>query len=383
MEFVDLAAQQRRIAPDLDARLRRVLAHGQYIMGPEVGELEERLAAYAGAAHCIACANGTDALLIGLLAHGIGPGDAVFTSPFTFMATAEVVVLAGATPVFVDVDPVTYNLDAALLETAVAEVSAGRLPPGAGGGALRPRAVIPVDLYGLPADYRAIGAVAARHDLVVIEDGAQSFGGEQDGVKTGALAPLATTSFFPAKPLGCYGDGGAVFARDAGLAEVLRSLTLHGRGGHKYHNVRVGMNSRLDTLQAAILLAKLEVFPDELELRQMVADRYTELLAGLVQVPRVPPDRRSAWAQYAVMLERRDEVAGALRRAGVPTAVYYPVPLHLQPVLSDLGYGPGALPVAEELSARVLCLPMHPYLEVEQQRRVAAELERALQEVRA
>jgi UDP-2-acetamido-2-deoxy-ribo-hexuluronate aminotransferase len=381
MEFIDLAAQQQRLAPEIDRRLHAVLAHGRFIMGPEVAELEARLAAWAGVAHCISCASGTDALYLSLLAHGIGPGDAVFTTPFTFFATAEVIALVGATPVFVDVDPATYNLDPAALEHAGGELAAGRPPaPGSPAG-LRARAVIPVDIYGLPADYRRINAVAADHGLVVIEDAAQSFGGELDGVPVGALARLTATSFFPSKPLGCYGDGGALLTDDAELAAILRSLRVHGKGAHKYDNVRLGVNSRLDTVQAAILLAKLTIFAEELRARRQVADRYSRLLAELVQVPHVPADRRSAWAQYAVMLSRRDEVAAGLERRGVPTAVYYPTPLHLQPALAHLGYAPGSLPVSEDLARRVLCLPMHPYLTEAQQDLVVTALAQVIREV--
>lgn len=381
MEFVDLAAQQQRLAAELDRRMRAVLAHGRYIMGPEVRELEERLASFVGVPHCITCASGTDALFMALLAQGIGPGDAVFTTPFTFFATAEVIALAGATPVFVDVDPRTYNLDPAALDQAVCELAAGRPPTSGTPRGLRPRAVMPVDLYGLPADYGRINAVAARHGLAVIEDAAQAFGGEQDGSRAGALAPLAATSFFPAKPLGCYGDGGALFTADADLAGVLGSLRVHGTGAHKYDNVRVGLNSRLDTLQAAILLAKLTVFADELPRRQAVAQRYTRKLGDLVQVPHVPAGWRSAWAQYAVMVPQRDEVAGAMGRRGVPTMVYYPVPLHLQPALARLGYARGMLPVSESLADRVLCLPMHPYLTDAQQDEVVGALAEICREV--
>jgi len=380
MEFIDLAAQQQRIAPDLRARVDAVLAHGNYIMGAEVAELEDRLASFAGARHCIACASGTDALLLALLAHGIGPGDAVLTTPFTFMATAEVIGLVGATPVFVDVDPATYNLDPGALAATLDDLAAGRRPaPGLPAG-LRPRAVIPVDLYGLPADYGRIKALAAAHGLLVLEDAAQSFGATLGGIRAGALAPVAATSFFPAKPLGCYGDGGAVFTDDAGLAEVVRSLRVHGRGEHKYHIVRLGLNSRLDTLQAAILLAKLAVFEDELAARQAVAARYTALLGDAVATPRIPAGATSAWAQYAVLVPGRDQVAAALQAAGVPTAIYYPIPLHRQPVCHHLGYGEGSLPVSERLAREVLCLPMHPYLGEADQDRVAAALRDAVEE---
>ncbi len=374
MEFVDLAAQRRRLGAELDQRVQGVLAHGRYIMGPEVTDLEGRLAAFAGVPHCVTCASGTDALFMALLALGLGPGDAVFTTPFTFFATAEVIALAGATPVFVDVDPRTYNLDPAALDQAVADLLAGRpATPGTPAG-LRPRAVLPVDLYGLPADYDRINAVAARHAMAVIEDAAQSFGGERGGRRAGALAPLAATSFFPAKPLGCYGDGGALFTTDAELAGVLRSLRVHGQGAHKYDNVRVGLNSRLDTLQAAILLAKLTIFADEQERRQAVADAYTRRLGDQVQTPHIPAGSRSAWAQYAVMISRRDAVAAAMGRRGVPTMVYYPTPLHLQPAMAHLGYVRGMLPVSEDLADRVLCLPMHPYLTEAQQDEVVTAI---------
>ncbi|MBD3222690.1 aminotransferase class I/II-fold pyridoxal phosphate-dependent enzyme [bacterium] len=380
MQFVDLAAQQKRLDPDLRARIDAVLAHGRYIMGPEIAELEAQLSSRVGGGPCITCASGTDALLMALLAAGIGPGDAVLTTPFTFMATAEVISLAGATPVFVDVCPGTYNLDPEALASQLAELAAGRSPaPGIPGG-LRPRAVIPVDLYGLPADYTRIAAIAAGHDLLVIEDAAQSFGAAQDGTPVGALAPVAATSFFPAKPLGCYGDGGAVFTDREDLADVLRSLRVHGKGDHKYHIVRVGLNSRLDTLQAAILLSKLTVFDDEISARQRLADRYTELLAGAVRTPTVPAGRTSAWAQYAIMLPDRDAVAAALKAQGIPTAIYYPIPLHLQPVSRHLGYQPGSLPVSERLAGEVLCLPMHPYLTDDDQQRVTAAVVQAVQE---
>jgi UDP-2-acetamido-2-deoxy-ribo-hexuluronate aminotransferase len=380
MDFVDLAAQQRRISAELRRRIDTVLAHGQYIMGPEVAELEERLAKFTATSHCISCANGTDALHMALLALDIGPGDAVITSPMSFMATAEVIGLVGATPLFVDVDEDSYTLDPAALEALLADLESGRAPASGIGTGLRPRAIIPVDLYGLPADYRRINEVASRHGLTVIADAAQSFGARQDGVRVGGLASVTTTSFFPAKPLGCYGDGGALFTDDADLARILRSLRVHGRGVHKYHNVRPGLNSRLDTLQAAILLAKLDVFESELEIRQEVASHYTAMLADAVRIPQVPVDRRSAWAQYAVMIPDRDPVRIALERRGIPTAAYYPIPLHLQPVFGRLGYEPGSLPVSERLADEVLCIPMHPYLGEAERMRVADALGEAVTE---
>jgi UDP-2-acetamido-2-deoxy-ribo-hexuluronate aminotransferase len=380
MDFVDLAAQQRRISADLRRRIDAVLAHGQYIMGPEVAELEERLAGFAATSHCVSCANGTDALHMALVALDIGRGDAVITSPMTFMATAEVIGLVGATPLFVDVDKDTYTLDPDALQALLADLDSGRTPaPGIPEG-LRPRAIIPVDLYGLPADYRRINEVARRHGLTVIADAAQSFGAGQDGVRVGGLASVTTTSFFPAKPLGCYGDGGALFTEDADLARILRSLRVHGRGEHKYHNVRPGLNSRLDTLQAAVLLAKMDVFESELELRQEVAGHYSAMLADAVGTPQVPADRRSAWAQYATMIPDRDPVRVDLERRGIPSAAYYPTALHLQPVFGNLGYESGSLPVSERIADEVLCIPMHPYLDEAARMRVADALGEAVEE---
>jgi len=379
MNFIDLAAQQRRISKELNANIARVLAHGQYINGPEVRELESALAAYVGAKHAVGCASGTDALLMALMALDIGPGDAVLTSPFTFFATAEVISLVGATPVFVDIDPATFNIDPVKLEKAVEAVEKGdptlHLLPDTAGGKLRPRAVIPVDLFGLPADYDAIEAIAARRNLPVIEDAAQSFGGVYKGRKSCSFGRIACTSFFPAKPLGCYGDGGMCFTEDDRLAERLRSIRVHGQGSDKYENIRIGINGRLDTLQAAILLAKFAIFPEELELRQEVARRYNELLADTVKTPEVPKGYTSAWAQYSILVrdgaERSTRIA-KLKEAGIPTAIYYPKPLHLQTAFSGLGYKQGAFPVSEDCARRIFSLPMHPYLAAEDQRRIAA-----------
>lgn len=380
MHFVDLHAQQQRIAEELRRRIDVVLAHGQYIMGPEVAEFEAELTRFSGAGHCVSCASGTDALHLILLALEIGPGDAVLTSPFTFMATAEVIGLVGATPVFIDVEPDTYNLDARALAEVLGDMAAGRPPsPGTPAG-LRPAAILPVDLYGLPANYPRIQAVADEYGVPVIADAAQSFGAEIDGRRVGTHALATATSFFPAKPLGCYGDGGAILTDDGALAEVLRSLRVHGRGDHKYHTVRLGMNSRLDTLQAGILLAKLEIFADELEARQKVADTYTRALSGLVQVPAVPASMRSAWAQYAAMVPNRDGLRREMSARGIPTMDYYPIPLHRQPVLEDLGYAEGSLAVAEDLSQRALCLPMHPYLSEADQTRVIEGMTTAIAE---
>jgi dTDP-4-amino-4,6-dideoxygalactose transaminase len=456
MDFIDLAAQQQRISEKLLANIAKVLAHGQYINGPEVRELEETLAAYVGARHAVGCASGTDALLMALMALEIGPGDAVFTTPFTFIATAEVISLVGATPVFVDIDPVTFNLDPAQLERAVAAVEKndpaiyplpksasawncnrlasvrivpvedhdgcanpdpddrrnddaqvggkiGALFPHSYFSPLRPRAVIPVDLFGLPADYDAIGAVAARHGLAVVEDAAQSFGGEYRGKKAGAFGRIACTSFFPAKPLGCYGDAGMCFTDDDRLAEALRSIRVHGQGSDKYDNVRIGINGRLDTLQAAILLAKFSIFPEEIDLRQEVARRYDALLAGIIKTPVIPDGYKSSWAQYSLLARdaaERNALMAKLRDGGVPTAIYYPKPLHRQAAFAGLGYGgetanqacsatasrntssgspdpsvPPFFPVSEDCARRIFSLPMHPYLEASAQQKIAALLE--------
>lgn len=362
IEFIDLKAQQKRIYPALMARIERVLAHGQYIMGPEVAEAEARLAAYVGVRHAITCASGTDALLMVLLAKGVGPGDAILTTPFTFIATAEVIRLAGATPVFVDIDPRTFNLDPLALEKTL---SAWESHPRT--ARLRPRGIIPVDLFGQPADYDRINRLARDHGLFVLEDAAQSFGATCQGRRAGSLAEVAATSFFPAKPLGCYGDGGAIFTDDDDLAEVLRSIRVHGQGAHRYDHVRLGLNGRFDSLQAAVLLAKLEIFDHEAAARQEVARRYSEGLKDFVEVPFVSPDCTSIWAQYSVLSDRREELQAKLQAAGIPTAVYYPKPLHRQPAFASLGYGPGDFPVSEAVSRRIFSLPMHPYLSREDQ----------------
>ncbi len=360
--FIDLQAQRARIAPQIDAAISRVLAHGAYVMGPEVGELEAALGKFAGVGHAISCSNGTDALILCLRALGVGPGDAVFVPAFTFAATAEAVILVGATPVFVDVAEDDFNIDCASLEAAVEAVRKA--------GELRPRAVMPVDLFGQPADYRAIDALAGRHDLAVIDDAAQSFGASFENRRVGTLARLSATSFFPAKPLGCYGDGGAVFTDDDGLAELLRSLRSHGAGADKYDNARIGTNARLDTLQAAILLEKLAIFPDEIERRQRVADRYSAALSKVARTPRLKPGRTSVWAQYTLILENRDAVQASLKAAGVPSVVYYPRPLNAQTAYRGFPVAPGGAPVSERLSASVLSLPMHPYLDAATQDRI-------------
>jgi dTDP-4-amino-4,6-dideoxygalactose transaminase len=374
MHFIDLQTQQQRIREEIDRRIAAVLEHGRYVMGPEILELEDKLAAYVGVGRCLSCSSGTDALLLALIAWGVGPGDAVFTSPFTFVATAEVIALVGATPVFVDIDPDTLNLDPDSLRRAVEEVAAGEKPTEAAPGSLRPRVVIPVDIFGLPADYDRIAPIAEEHGLRVLEDAAQSFGALYRGRRACSLGHLAATSFFPAKPLGCYGDGGAVFADSGEISNVLESLRIHGKGTDKYNNVRVGINGRLDTIQAAVLLAKLAIFDDELGKRQEVAGRYRELLAGKVELQQVPSDRTSAWAQFALMTDERDRMVTALQGAGIPHAIYYPKPLHLQRAFAHLGYEPGSMPVAERVADRILSIPMHPYLTREVQERIGEVL---------
>ena len=369
LDFIDLKAQQEKILPALKERIRRVLAHGQYILGPEVNELEERLAAYVGVRHAITCASGTDALLMALLAYQVGPGDAIFTTPFTFIATAEVIQLLGATPVFVDIDPRTFNLDPAALEEAVASLA--KNPRTAH---LKPKGVIPVDLFGQPADYDKINAMAARHGLFVLEDAAQSFGATYQGKRAGALAEVAATSFFPAKPLGGYGDGGAIFTDNDSLAEILKSIRVHGQGANKYENVRLGLNGRLDTLQAAILLVKLEIFDQEVADRQKVAQRYGDGLRNVVEVPYVSPQCTSVWAQYSVLSDQRGELQRQLQDAGIPSAVYYPLPLHRQGAFAHLGYKAGDFPVSEHAAGRIFSLPMHPYLTEKDQKRIISVL---------
>jgi len=481
MDFIDLKAQQKRIKEQLDANIQKVLAHGAYVMGPEIKELERQLAAYVGVKHAVACASGTDALLMALMALDIGPGDAVFTTPFTFIATAEVITLLGAAPVFVDIDPTTYNIDPTKLEQAILAVrdndptrhplpnagpaapatpaaiptpasSTGPAAPATPGtpasyttpnvplspnalgkivprhapasapasasaaapptAPLRPRAVIPVDLFGLPADYDAINAVAARHGLAVIEDAAQSFGAQYNGRRACSFGHVACTSFFPAKPLGCYGDGGMCFTDDDALAAALDSIRVHGKGAHKYDNARIGINGRLDTLQAAILLAKFSIFPEEVELRNAAAARYTELIqksaadvlgadrgipgsrtaidgagpsagaaaapgALALVTPHVPSGYVSVWVQYSVLAENdahRTALMEKLNATGIPTAIYYPKPLHLQTAFAPLGYAPGAFPVSEETAARIFSLPMHPYLTPADQEKIVHTL---------
>lgn len=345
IEFIDLKTQQASIKDKIDAGIQRVLAHGQYILGPEVTELEEKLAAFVGAKYCITCANGTDALQIAQMALGIGPGDEVITPGFTYIATAETVALLGAKPVYVDVDPRTYNLNPQLLEAAITP---------------RTKAIIPVSLYGQCADFDAVNSIAEKYGIPVIEDAAQSFGATYKDTKSCNLSTIATTSFFPSKPLGCYGDGGAIFTNDDELAIVIRQISRHGQN-RRYNHIRVGVNSRLDTMQAAILLQKLDIFSNEVDLRRSVADKYNQLLLAseVTSIPFISENCRSAWAQYTIQVAGRDAVQEKLAAAGIPTIVHYPIPLNKQPAVADRSY---SLNVGDALSERVLSLPMHPYL---------------------
>ena len=373
LAFIDLAAQQARIRPAIDAAIARVLDHGGFIMGREVGELEKKLAAFCGARHAISCASGTDALLMILMAWGIGPGDAVICPAFTFTATPEVIALLGATPVFADVREDTFNLDPQALEAAMEAARAA---------GLKPRAVIAVDLFGQPADYDAIEAFASANGLMVLADAAQSFGASYKGRKVGTLGHATATSFFPAKPLGCYGDGGAIFTENDALAAALESIRVHGKGTDKYDNVRIGINGRLDTLQAAILIEKLAIFGQEIEARDVVARRYAEALGGLnsISAPAVPKGLTSVWAQYTLRVPaaRRAALAKALSAKGIPTAVYYPKPLHHQTAYKQFPVPRRGLDVSERLSTEVLSLPMHPYLGEADQRRITDSVAAAL-----
>ncbi len=354
--FIDVAAQRGRLAGAVDAAVARVLGHCQFINGPEVGELEAKLAAFSGAKHVIACASGTDAMLMVLMARGVGPGDAVLCPSFTFCATAEVVALAGATPVFVDIDEATFNIDIASLRRGVA--TARRL-------GLKLKAIIPVDLFGQPADHDAVAEVAEAEGLFVLDDACQSFGATYKGRRLGTFGLATATSFFPAKPLGCYGDGGAIFTDDAALADVLRSVRVHGQGADKYDNVRLGLTARLDTIQAAILIEKLGIFPDEIAARDAVARGYADGLGDAVIVPRVAEGNTSVWAQYTIRVPAaaREAFIEALRAQGVPTAIYYPKPLHRQTAYRHYPVADGGLPISDRLAGEVVSLPMHAYLD--------------------
>lgn len=360
IEFIDLKAQYRALKGPVDARIAAVLEHGRFIMGPEIAELEERLAAYVGVDHCISVASGTEALLIALMALGVGPGDEVVTTPFTFAATAEVIALVGATPVFVDIDLSDCNIDASLIEAAITP---------------RTKAIMPVSLYGQCADMDAINRVAARHGLTVIEDAAQSFGATYKGRRSCGVSTIGCTSFFPSKPLGCYGDGGAIFTTDASLAQIMREIRVHGQS-KRYQHDRVGVGGRLDTIQAAILLAKLESFEEEVAARIEIGERYLELLSGVPGVTpiRVAADRTCVWGQFTIRSSAREATVERLHVAGVPTAIHYPIPLHRQRAYAERCRVVGALDKSERAAAEVMSLPMHPYLDRAQQERIVGAL---------
>ena len=369
--FIDVAAQRRRLGRSVDEAIARVLGHCQFILGPEVRAFESALAAFCGARHAVSCASGTDALVLVLMAKGVGPGDAVICPSFTFTATAEVAVLVGATPVFADVEEGSFNLDPESLQRACATArSLG----------LRPKVVIPVDLFGQPADYDRIMPIAEAEGLFVLDDAAQAFGATYKNRRLGALAPATATSFFPAKPLGCYGDGGAVLTEDEELAQVMRSVRVHGEGRDKYDCVRIGLNGRLDTIQAAVLIEKLKIFPEEIAARERAARRYSAGLADVAIVPKLARGSTSVWAQYTIRLAagKRDALAAAVNSQGIPTAVYYPIPLHCQEPYRRFPVAEGGAPVSERLAEEVISLPMHAYLDEATQDRIIAAVRRAL-----
>ncbi len=354
IELVDLKAQQDKIGDKIQKAIARVLSHGRYIMGPEVNEFEQKLVDFTGADYAISCASGTDALLLALMSIGVGPGDAVFTTPFTFIATAEVIRLLGAVPVFVDIDSHTFSIDPDKLKKKIQKISTEKQ--------LRPSCIIPVDIFGLPADYPFINKLTDEYGLPIIADGAQSLGSQINDKMACSLTEIATTSFFPAKPLGCYGDGGAVFTKNPELHEKIISMRVHGMGTNKYDNVRIGINGRLDTLQAAILLEKLKIFKGELKQREAIAHKYRSVLGNCVTCQRIPEGYKSSWAQFSFVSIFKTKIKKKLEKYNIPTAVYYPKPLHLQKAFSDLGYKPGDFPVSEAISDSILSVPMHPYL---------------------
>lgn len=361
MNFIDLKKQQSRIRNKIDKRIKKVLDHGKYIMGPEVHELEERLASFVGVKHCITCSSGTDALLIPLMAKGIGKGDAVITTPFTYIATSEVISLVGATPIFVDIYDSTYNIDPSQIEDGIKEAHKRNLSP---------KAIIPVDLFGLPARYRIIEEIAKKYDLFVIEDAAQGFGGVINNKNAGSFGHVASTSFFPAKPLGCYGDGGAIFTNNENLAMIMKSIRVHGSGSDKYDNLRIGLNGRLDTIQAAILIEKLNIFAEEVILRNEKAEYYIKNISHTYKKPFVPNKYVSSWAQFSILAksqEHRSQVINRLKAKNIPSMIYYKTSLHLQSVYKSLGYKVADFPVSEDTSSRIFSIPMHPYLEDYQQ----------------
>lgn len=356
MQFIDLVSQQNRIKEQIDIRIKNILEHGKYIMGPEVFDLEKKLAKYVQTKHCITCSSGTDALLIPLMAKGIGNGDAIITTTFTYIATAEVISLLGATPIFIDIYPKTYNLNPELIPNAIEYAYMN---------GLKPKAVISVDLFGLPARYRIIQDIANKYDLFVIEDGAQGFGGKIKDKTVGSFGDVASTSFFPAKPLGCYGDGGAIFTDNDDLAEIMRSIRIHGSGNNKYNNIRLGINGRLDTIQAAILLEKLTIFDDEIKSRNQIADYYMSNINNNYLLPYIPNNYSSSWAQFSIVAkseDQRDIVLRKLKDENIPTGIYYKTPLHLQKVFKYLGYKNNDFPISEKISKCIFSIPMHPYV---------------------
>ncbi|MEM8576025.1 MAG: DegT/DnrJ/EryC1/StrS family aminotransferase [Pseudomonadota bacterium] len=361
--FVDLKTQYARLKPQIAEAIQEVLDDGRYILGPAVTKLESELAEYCGVRHAISCSSGTDAIIMPLIAYGVGPGDAVFVPSFTFTASAEAIILVGASPVFVDVEEDSFNLDMNDLEAKVAATRAD--------GKLNPKAILAVDLFGLPADWDKLSALANRENLNLMSDAAQSFGGVFDGKRVGALAPVSCTSFFPAKPLGCYGDGGAIMTDDDDLAELLKSIRVHGQGTDRYEIARIGINGRLDSIQAAILSVKLPILDDELAARDHLAGIYDEVLKDAVTIPKRIAGRQSAWAQYTIKTDRRADIQAALNDAGIPSAIYYPKPMHLQAPYLPYGGGEGSLPVSEAICHQVMSLPMHPYLPDDDARRVA------------
>ena len=384
MQFIDLQYQQKRIHGKIMENISSVLKHGQYIMGPEIKELEKKLREFTGTRHAIACASGTDALLMALMAYDVGPGDAIFTTPFTFVATAEVISLLGATPVFVDIEPDTYNIDPDKLDDALSALESRdprRHPLPKGFEKLTPKGIIAVDLFGQSADYKRINAIAHNRGMFVVEDAAQSFGAEYHGSKACSLADVAATSFFPAKPLGCYGDGGMVFTNNDEVASRLDSIRVHGKGSDKYDNIRIGINGRCDTLQAAILLAKFEIFPEEIELRQEVALRYNSMFSASDKLtcPKVRPGHKSVWAQYSMVSEQREIILDALKKEKIPSAVYYPKPLHVQTAYSYLGYESGSFSASEKTAETIFSLPMHPYLSAQDQTYITNVIIKALE----
>jgi UDP-2-acetamido-2-deoxy-ribo-hexuluronate aminotransferase len=372
MQFIDLKSQYASLKDKIDKNIHNVLDHGQYVMGPEVYELEKKLAEYTKAKHCISCSSGSDALIMALMAHGIGEGDVVVTTPFTFIATAEAIKLVGAKPLFVDIDIDTFNLSPRLLEETLEAIASNQatIHSNICNDIKDIKAIMTVDLFGLPADAAAINKIASKYGLIVIEDSAQAFGGAIDGEMASNLADIGCTSFFPAKPLGCYGDGGAIFTNNDEIAAILTSIRVHGQGLHKYENIRIGLTGRLDTIQAAVLLPKLEVLDTEIKQRQNVAELYTSKLSKIagITTPSTPDGYTSAWAQYTLMAkddEHRTQIMEHLKNNDVPTAIYYPIPLHEQKVFNSLGYAPEAFEVSSNVAKRVFSLPMHPYLQAE------------------